>query len=88
MHVTEVKNTSYPLAGGFSGHIKINYKTFNSNGTIKQSDNNKDVVGTHKFNLDNGTDAGGTDFWLENNSSASNTRHFTPENGAKFYVLP
>ena len=88
MHVTEVNNTSYPLAGGFSGHIKINYKTFNSNGTIKQSDNNKDVVGTHKFNLDNGTDAGGTDFWLENNNSASNTRHFTPENGAKFYVLP
>ena len=88
MHVTEVDNTSYPLAGGFSGHIKINYKTFNSNGTIKQSDNNKKVVGTHKFNLDNGTNAGGTDFWLENNGAASSTRHFTPENGAKFYVLP
>jgi len=88
MHVTEVNNTSYPLAGGFSGHIKINYKTFNFNGTIKQSDNNKDVVGTYKFNLDNGTAAGGTDFWLENNGSDSDTRHFTPENGAKFYVLP
>ena len=85
MHVTEVHNTN---PDGF-GHITFNYKTFDSsNGTIIQSGNNEIVKGTFNFNLDNVTAAEGTDFWLENNGSASNTRHFTPENGAKFYVLP
>ena len=84
MHVTEVHNTN---PDGY-GHIKFNYKTFNSTGTIIQNGNNEIVKGTFHFNLDNGTAAGGTDFWLENDGSDSDTRHFTPENGATFYVLP
>ena len=85
MHVTEVHNTD---PDGF-GHITFNYKTFKSNGTIKQSGNNEIVKGTFKFDLDEASNSDtNKDFWLENTGLTSSTRHFTPENGAKFYVLP
>ena len=89
MLITEVNNTSYPIAGGFSGHITFNYKTFNSNGTIKQSGNGEIVRGTFTFDLDEASTLDpNKDFFLENTGSTSSTRHFKPENGAKFYVLP
>ena len=85
MHVTEVHNTD---PDGF-GHITFNYKTFKSNGTIKQSSNNEIVKGTFKFDLDEASNSDtNKDFWLENTGLTSSTRHFSPENGAKFYVLP
>ena len=80
MRVTEVNNTSE----GGTGHITFDYKTFNSNGSIKKSDNGKKVVGTFDFDLDSASAADATkDFWLHNTS----TQNFTPMNGAKFYVL-
>jgi len=85
MHVTEVHNTN---PSGF-GHIKFNYKTFNDNGTVKNAHDNREVNGTFFFDLDEeSTSETDRDFWLENTGTASSTRHFTPKNGAKFYVLP
>ncbi len=85
MHVTDVHNTDYSGLG----HITFNYKTFNSSGTIKQSGNGEIVKGTFKFDLDEASNLDtDKDFWLQNTGSTSITRHFTPENGAKFYVLP
>ena len=80
MRVTAVDNTSE----GGAGHITFDYKTFNSNGSIKKSDNGKKVVGTFDFDLDSASAADATkDFWLHN----STTPNFDPKNGAKFYVL-
>ena len=85
MHVTEVHNTD---PSGF-GHIKFNYKTFNDDGTLKNAHDNREVKGTFFFDLDEeSTSEPDSDFWLENVSTASSTRHFTPKNSAKFYVLP
>ena len=85
MHVTDVHNTDYSGLG----HITFNYKTFNSSGTIKQSGNGEIVKGTFKFDLDEASNSDtNKDFWLENTGLTSSTRHFSPENGAKFYVLP
>ena len=85
MHVTEVHNTN---PSGF-GHIKFNYKTFNDGGTVKNAHDNREVKGTFFFDLDEeSTSETDSDFWLENTGTASSTRHFTPKNGAKFYVLP
>ena len=85
MHVTEVHNTD---PSGF-GHITFNYKTFNDDGTLKNAHDNREVKGTFFFDLDEeSTSEPDSDFWLENVSTASSTRHFTPKNSAKFYVLP
>ena len=82
MRVTAVDNTG-------AGYIRIDYKTFNSDGSIKKSENNRKVNGTYSFDLDNGIDSGGDfDFWLENLNSTDAGRLFKPANGAKFYVLP
>nr|WP_314995126.1 right-handed parallel beta-helix repeat-containing protein [uncultured Treponema sp.] len=82
MRVTAVDNTG-------SGYIRIDYKTFNSDGSIKKSENNRKVNGTYSFDLDKGIDSGGDfDFWLENLNSTDAGRLFKPANGAKFYVLP
>ena len=82
MRVTAVDNTG-------AGYIRIDYKTFNSDGSIKKSENNRKVNGTWPFDLDEGKDSGGDfDFWLKNLNSTDAGRHFTPANGAKFYVLP
>ena len=90
MHVTEVDNATE----SGKGHIKINYKTFNSNGTVLQTENNKKVVGTFHFDLDTGLTGNAivlprkSDFWLRNSTAADADRLFVPQNGAKFYVLP
>ena len=85
MHVTDVHNTDYSGLG----HITFNYETFKSDGTIKQSGNNEIVKGTFFFDLDEASNSDtNKDFWLENTGPTSSTRHFKPENGAKFYVLP
>ena len=86
MHVTEVDNTS----NGGKGRMKFDYKTFNSDGSIKKKGNGKTVLGTYNFDLDNGASSasGGTDFWLENSNSSDAGKLFKPGNGAKFYVLP
>ena len=82
MRVTAVDNTG-------AGYIRIDYKTFNSDGSIKKSENNRKVNGTYSFDLDKGIDSGGDfDFWLENLNSTDAGRLFKPANGAKFYVLP
>ena len=82
MRVTAVDNTE-------AGYIRIDYKTFNSDGSIKKSENNRKVNGTYSFDLDKGIDSGGDfDFWLENLNSTDAGRLFKPANGAKFYVLP
>ena len=82
MRVTAVDNTG-------AGYIRIDYKTFNSDGSIKKSENNRKVNGTWPFDLDEGKDSGGDfDFWLKNLNSTDAGRHFMPANGAKFYVLP
>ena len=82
MHVTAVDNTE-------AGYIRIDYKTFNSDGSIKKSENNRKVNGRYSFDLDKGIDSGGDfDFWLENLNSTDAGRLFKPANGAKFYVLP
>ena len=81
MHVTAVDDT-------IPGSITFSYKTFNSVGSIKQSDNNHTEAGTNTFDLDSGiseTNDGREDFWLENGGGK---QHFTPKNSAKFYVLP
>ena len=86
MHVTEVDNTS----NSGKGLMKFDYKTFNSDGSIKKKGNGKTVLGTYNFDLDNGASSasGGTDFWLENSNSSDAGKLFKPGNGAKFYVLP
>ena len=85
MHVTEVNNTSE----GGRGHITFNYKTFNSDGSIKKSEVNKKVDGTFKFDLDEASNSNtNKDFWLENLNSTDAGKLFKPANGAKFYVLP
>ena len=85
MHVTEVNNTSE----GGRGHITFNYKTFNSDGSIKKSEVNKKVDGTFKFDLDEASNSNtNKDFWLENINTTDAGKCFKPENGAKFYVLP
>lgn len=82
MYVTEVDNTGV-------GYIRIDYKTFNSDGSIKKSENNRKVNGAWPFDLDEGKDLGGDfDFWLENLNSTDAGRLFKPANGAKFYILP
>ena len=52
MRVTAVDNTG-------AGYIRIDYKTFNSDGSIKKSENNRKVNGTYSFDLDKGIDSGG-----------------------------
>ena len=85
MHVTEVDNTT----NSGKGHIKINYKTFNSDGSIKKSETGKKVVGASYFDLDNGASTGGgTDFQLKNHNNTDAGKSFNPEHNAQFYVLP
>ena len=77
MHVTEVNNTS-------GGHIKFNYKTFRYyEGDVKQ-ENDIQVTGGAKFNLDHGGDAGRVTFHLKNTTSQ---KQFKPLDNAKFYIL-
>lgn len=75
MYVTEV-NTSG------QGYIKFNYKTFDSSGGVLKSENDKEVSGGYQFDLDNGNDDDGSDFWLDG------INKFQPLSPAKFYVLP
>ena len=78
MVITAVDNTT-------PGSVTFNYKTFNSNGTIKKSDNNHQEAGTNEFDLDSSSsESTAGDFWLQNSS----TQNFQPRNGAIFYVLP
>jgi len=78
MVITAVDNTT-------PGSVTFNYKTFNSNGTIKNSGNNHQETGTNVFDLDSSSsESTAGDFWLQNSS----TQNFQPRNGAKFYVLP
>ena len=84
MHVTAVDNS-------LPGSITFNYKTFNSVGSIKKSENNHTEDGTNTFDLDTGLTGNAivaphkSDFWLENDNGK---QYFKPENGATFYVLP
>ena len=86
MHVTEVDNTSE----GGTGHIEFDYKTFNSDGSIKKSENYKKLEGQSLFNLDDESTGYVTeiDFILRNIDNTDAGKHFEPQNSAKFYVLP
>ena len=78
MHITQVNNPA--------GSITFDYKTFKSDGTIK-NETGKTVEGTSHFDLDDGKRIRDlSDLWLDNPDAS--TRCFTPKNGAEFYVLP
>ena len=82
MLITEVNNTS----NNGMGHITFDYKTFNSNGTVKKTGNGCEVKGGNpgfSFDLDNGSNVTDDfDFRLEG------AKKFKPINRAIFYQWP